>query len=78
MQNTFQTSDFPLGISLLCLGYKLVAIDCANPKRAEFCFLNQDGLSKSVDLFWKNELLFEPKEFYLNQKILKGRLFAEI
>lgn len=76
MQNDcFSTSDFPLGVTLISFGYKLDLVSVSTSGRASFYFLREDGLDDAVQAFWRDELRIEPKQFYLNQKLLKSRIF---
>lgn len=71
---SFQTSDLPLAVSLLVLGFDLDGLDASNPSRVVFRFSQQDSLSEAVDAFWKGELSLEPKAFWNVQRELKARI----
>ena len=72
----FVTEDFPLGITLITLGFHLSHISKSTSKRLSFHFRRDEGLDGSVQAFWRNEIKVEPKHFYLNQKLLKSRIKA--
>ncbi len=71
----FITSDFPLGVTLLSLGFSLESISREDSRRASFYFQREESLDKTVQAFWRDDLRIEPKQFYLNQKLLKSRIF---
>lgn len=75
--NYFKCSDFPLAVSLLCLGFQLEHIDRSNLKRAKFCFKKSDELDDAVNAFWHGQLKIEPKIFCMNQKVLKSQLYSQ-
>lgn len=72
----FETSDFPLGITLVTLGFQLEYISKSCSKRMTFNFKREIGLDEAIQAFWRNEILIEPKKFYLNQKLLKSRIIS--
>lgn len=72
----FRTSDFPLGISLITLGFKLNHLSKGTDGRITFNFERTQGLDETVQAFWRDEILVEPKLFYLNQKLLKSRILS--
>lgn len=72
----FETSDFPLGITLITLGFHLEYISKSSSERMNFNFKRENGLDEVIQAFWRNELLVEPKQFYLNQKLLKSRILS--
>jgi hypothetical protein len=71
----FETSDFPLGITLITLGFPLDYIS-KSTDRMGFQFRRENGLDEAVQAFWRDELRVEPKLFYLNQKLLKSRILS--
>ena len=71
----FITSDFPLGVTLVSLGFCLESVSKAESNRASFYFKREEGLDNAVQAFWRDALRIEPKQFYLNQKLLKSRIF---
>ena len=73
----FETQDFSLATTLHALGFPLELLNRENPNRVGFCFKQTDELNNTVELFWKDEIVLNPKTFYLNQKILKNRLYND-
>lgn len=72
----FVTSDFPLGITLITLGFPLKSISKSSSERMSFNFKTDKELYKAIDAFWGGTLRVEPKQFYLNHKLLKSRILA--
>lgn len=72
----FETEDFPLGITLATLGFPLDYITKSPTGRMTFNFKREEGLDNTVQAFWRDEIKVEPKQFYLNQKLLKSRIIA--
>lgn len=72
----FETKDFPLGITLITAGFSLDYITKAPTGRMTFNFKRKKGLDNTVQAFWRDEIRVEPKQFYLNQKLLKSRIIA--
>lgn len=70
----FETSDFPLAVTLLSLGFPLQQLDSSNPLRAVFCFTQSVTLQKTVDDFWNSKISIEPISFLNNQRALKARI----
>lgn len=74
----FRTEDFPLAISLACLGFSLEAIDkTAMPGRSAFVFCHSQFLDETVEKFWKETLRVEPKAFFSASRYLKQHLHRE-
>jgi len=72
----FKTSDFPLAITLITLGFPLDNISKPSSGRMEFIFDREEELDNAIQSFWRDEIRVEPKQFYLNQKLLKSRIMA--
>ena len=70
----FKTSDFVLAISILSLGGAFIRIDPKGQGKSDFVFTNTEELETTVGLFWKNQLMIEPRHFYFTHKFLKGKL----
>ncbi len=77
MSPYFQTSDFPLAITLTSFGFRLDCLDRTSPNRVEFCFIREERLDEVVQDFWQGKLQIEPRSFYANFKLLKNRLLSE-
>lgn len=74
----FQTSDFPLAISLSCMGFALEAVDKTNKQgRSSFVYQHSSALDEVVRQFWKNELRIEPNAFFQATKFLKQNLYRD-
>lgn len=72
-------SEFPLAITLICLGFKLVALnkDPKTPERIDFIFDKNDAVEKSIASYWEGNLLVEPKAFWNISRELKSRMRSE-
>ena len=74
----FSTSDFPLAVTLLSLGYVVDSIGQGESGRSEFNFDRGNSLDDAVQAFWRGELRVEPKTLFLNHKLLKSRLYGAV
>lgn len=72
----FSTSDFPLAVTLLSLGFILDSLNSGDAGRSEFRFSRETSLDETVQAFWRGELRLEPKTLFLNHKLLKSRLYS--
>ena len=75
METVYKTSDLPLAATLLTLGCRLEKLDRSNPRRIQFCFLNDKNIEELADTFWSGSLSVEPQAFCTQMKILKNRLY---
>jgi len=73
----YETQDFSLATTLQTMGFVLEFLNRENPNRVGFCFKQTDELNKIVELFWKDEIVLNPRIFYPNQKIIKSRLYND-
>ena len=73
-ENTYETNDFSLAVTLLALGYVIVDFNTADPQRVFFIFEEQKGLANAVNDFWRNQIKVNPKTLFLCQKELKARM----
>ena len=69
-------SEFPLAVTLICLGQKLVALnrDPKTPDKVEFAFEKSELAQDLVTKYWNGELLVEPKAFWNISRELKSRI----
>lgn len=72
--SSFETSDFPLCVTLLTLGFTIDALNGADPNRIVFCFSQTDSLIDSIKKYWTGQLSVEPKSFWNAQRELKARI----
>ena len=74
--NYYNTSDLYL-VATLTLWYPLESLDKTNPEKTVFNFLLTEDFQKTLDKYWRNELLVEPKALLNNLKVIKTRLYEE-
>jgi len=69
-------TEFPLAVTLMCLGKKLVALnrDPKTPEKIEFVFEKNEAVKNFVTRYWNGELLVEPKQFWNISRELKSRI----
>lgn len=68
-------SEFPLAVTLLCLGYSLTSFykDPKNPGRFEFLF-NKTETKQAIEDYWAGKLKVEPKQYWNTSRELKSRI----
>ena len=69
----FSTSDFPLSASLLTLGFEFIKTE--KSERVYFHFRRSTELDETVNKYWCNCLLVEPRAFFSGQKFLKEKIY---
>jgi len=74
--NYYHTSDLGLAAALLTYGIELVGIDKADPRRVVFAFVNNDGLSDTVNTYWNGDLRLSVLRYFENTKLLKSRIYG--
>lgn len=74
----FKTSDLPLAVTLVNLGFKLLGVDSQNPSRVIFLFRTSSNLTKSLNDFWQGRISVEPKSFWSTQRELKSRIRNQV
>ena len=75
---TLKVTDLTLVVTLLISGFSLKSMDSSNPSRVIFEFENSADLEKTIDKFWKGEIVVEPKKFNYTLRELKDRIRNEI
>ena len=70
----FESSELSLASTLMCLGFKLDAVEKHNPKSL-FVFRREESLDEAIQGFWAGELRVEPKAFFNCIKEVKSRLY---
>lgn len=76
--NTFDTSDYPLAVTLSALGHRLILVDKSNPQRAVFRFEASAGIQADAEAFFQDRLSLNPRNVLTNAKLIKGRLHAGV
>ena len=70
----FETSDMPLCVSLVALGYTLDSIDRSS-SRAVFVIQRMEGLDEAIQQYWSHSLALDPLLLFATQKEVKSRLY---
>lgn len=74
----FETSDLPLSVTLISIGFTLQELDATDSTRVIFRFIQDENLQIAVNDFWQNKLRVEPKTFSNVQRELKARIRGEV
>ncbi len=72
----YSTSDLYL-VSTLTLWFPIESLDKSNPEKTIFNFLLTTHFQETINKYWRNELLVEPKALLNNLKVIKTRLYEE-
>jgi len=70
----FTSSDLAL-VTTLSLWFPIDSINKTDPTKIIFLFKREDGVDKTIESFWKKELLVEPLTFFNQLKIIKTRIY---
>lgn len=73
----FYTYDIGCCSALICSGFKLVAMNKANPNKVLFILNREIGIEKIVDDYWADRLEVKARAFFDNIKMLKNRIYSE-
>jgi len=74
----YRTSSLHLSATLECLGYTIIELDRADPRRVVFCFDGaRRGLEEAVQGFWDGSLRLPPATLFSHEKNLKSRIYNE-
>lgn len=76
LNDYFETSDFALVTTLLCLGFTLDCLDRTNTPKVTFIFKRSKELEDTIQAFWNSQLKVNPKAFFNTQKELKARMYS--
>jgi hypothetical protein len=75
--NQFSTFDLSLSAALISEGYRLWGMDKTDDKnRVKFVFIREKNLDDSVQSFWADSLLVNPRIYFDNLKLLKNRMYS--
>jgi hypothetical protein len=75
--NYFYTFDLGCSAALISVGFGLVSLDKANPRKVQFIFRREVGIEKVVDDYWADRLEIKARAFFDNVKMLKNRIYSE-
>lgn len=76
-QNFFYTYDLGASAALVCVGYELVALDKANPRKVQFIFARTSGIEEAVNEYFSDKLQVRARSLFDNVKMLKNRIYSE-
>lgn len=75
---TYDTSDFPLTVTLYTLGHRLLRVDKSDPKRAVFIFQYEPDIYDDVQAFFNDGLSLNPRTVLFNTRMVKDRLHSGV
>lgn len=72
-------TNYDLGVSaaLLCVGFELLSVDKANPRKALFVFKKQAGIEDIANRYFADRLEVKARSFFDHLKALKNKLYSE-
>ena len=75
-----KTAEFPLAVTLLNLGFPIQKLetDATTPSRTIFVFKYSQELEATIDAYWNDGLLIEPKAFFGTTRELKSRMKSTV
>ncbi len=73
--DVYQLADFEISALLITVGFKLLDIDKTNPQKAKFLFENNPKISETIDSYFNDALLVNPRLLFMQSKSLKNRLY---
>lgn len=73
-ENLYGCSDLSLA-STLYIWFPIIETDFSDSKKAVFYFQQSQELQDTINNYWRNELLVEPKTLFQSIKLLKSRIY---
>lgn len=75
-EESINITEFPLAVSIMCLGYQLGGIEPNknDSQRLEFIFEKNEATERIIAGYWNGNLLVEPKQFWNITRELKSRI----
>ncbi len=72
-------SSFDIGVSscLVSQNFPLLNINRDNPKKVKFVFKRTKKLEATVDEYFADKLLLNPRTLLDSQKLLKNRIYSD-
>jgi len=77
MEKEFSTFDLGLATVLVTLRYELLRLDKSNPKKTCFVFRREKNIEKVVMDYWNNKIKLPVQTLFINQKIVKNRIYSD-
>lgn len=75
--SVFTTYDLGVSAALLCLGYKLIRLDCNDPRKALFVFRKDADIDAYANQYFSDQLKVKARSFFDSIKALKNKLYSE-
>lgn len=75
--NAWTTYDLGVAAALLCLGYDLLSLDRANPRKVLFVFYRAEKIDDVANAYVADRLELNARAFFDQLKALKNRLYSE-
>jgi len=76
-QNNFQTQDLGCAAALISCGLAMVGFDKSDPRKVLFIFEQDENLGETLNKYWADKLLVNPRTLFNNIKMLKNRIYSE-
>jgi hypothetical protein len=76
-QNEFSTFDLGLATVLITLGYELIELDRANPRKVRFVFKWEKNIEKIMRDYFNDKIKLPAQTLFNNQKNLKNRIYSD-
>ena len=76
-QQIFKTFDVSEAAAIKTAGVQFVGVETIDGKRFAFLFEPEDKARKASELFWRHELLQDPRQFSLALRDLKDHIFRK-
>lgn len=77
MIQNFSTYDLGLATVLVTLGYELLELDKANPKKVRFVFRREENIEQIMNNYFNDKIKLPAQTLFNNQKNLKNRIYSD-
>lgn len=72
-----KTPDVNLATTLLCLGFAIEGIDNSDSRKVQFYFKESDQLNQAINMYWKGQLMVDPKAMGSCRREVMTRLYEQ-
>ena len=76
MNQEFSTFDLGLATVLITLGYELIELEKANPKKVRFIFKHEKNIERVINDYFNDKIKLPALSLFNNQKNLKNRIYS--
>jgi hypothetical protein len=76
MNQDFLTFDLNLASVLITLGYELLVMDKANPRKVKFIFKREKNIEQVMADYFDDKIKLPAQSLFNNQKNLKNRIYS--